>query len=155
VEQLGQSTSGALACLAAALSYGVSYVDMRRFLTGRGTSPIALAASQISVGALILVISAPELADRAVDLQLDVVLSIRALGALGTGLAYLLNYRLIADEGATTASTVTYLLPIIAVTLGGIVLGEPVTWNLLVGVAIVLTRVGLSERQKRRVRHLA
>ena len=34
---------------------------------------------------------------------------------LGTGLAYLLNYRLIQDEGATTASTVTYLLPIVAV----------------------------------------
>ena len=86
----GGSTAGALACLAAALSYGVSYVYMRRYLTGRGTTPIALAASQISIGALILIVTAPVLADQAVDLQLDVVASVLALrGALGTGLAYL------------------------------------------------------------------
>lgn len=60
--------------------------------------------------------------DQAVDLGLDVVASVLALGALGTGLGYLLNYRRIHDEGATAASTVTYLLPIVAVILGAIVL---------------------------------
>ena len=85
------------------------------------------------------------LADQAVDLQLDVVASVLALGALGTGLAYLLNYRLIQDEGATTASTVTYLLPIVAVILGAIVLGEPITWNLFAGTAIVLAGVAFSD----------
>jgi drug/metabolite transporter (DMT)-like permease len=44
------SLAGAIACLVAAASYGVSYVYMRRYLTGRGTTPIALAASQISIG---------------------------------------------------------------------------------------------------------
>jgi drug/metabolite transporter (DMT)-like permease len=141
----GASATGAIACLAAAASYGVSYVYMRHFLTGRGTTPIALAASQITVGALILIITAPVLADQAVDLQLDVVASVLALGALGTGLAYLLNYRLIQDEGATTASTVTYLLPIVAVILGAIVLSEPITWNLFAGTAIVLAGVAISD----------
>jgi len=61
-----------------------------------------------------------------------------------TGLAYLLNYRLIDDEGATTASTVTYLLPIVAVILGAIVLSEAITWNLFTGAAIVLGGVALS-----------
>jgi drug/metabolite transporter (DMT)-like permease len=146
-ESTGGSAAGALACLAAAASYGISYVYMRHYLTGRGTTPLALAAAQITVGALMLTVTAPVLADQAVDLQLDVVLSVLALGALGTGLAYLLNYRLIQDEGATTASTVTYLLPIVAVILGAIILSEPVTWNLFAGTAIVLAGVGLSERR--------
>jgi drug/metabolite transporter (DMT)-like permease len=122
---------------------------MRRFLAGRGTSPIALAASQISVGALILVVTAPVLADQAVDLRLDVVASVLALGALGTGVAYLLNYRLIHDEGPTTASTVMYLLLIVAVVLGAVVLGEPITWNLFAGTAIVLSGVAASSRTRR------
>jgi drug/metabolite transporter (DMT)-like permease len=120
---------------------------MRRYLTGRGTSPIALAAAQISVGALILVIAAPALATEPVDPQLDVVASVLALGALGTGFAYLLNYQLIDGEGATTASTVTYLLPILAVVLGAIVLAEAITWNLFVGTSIVLAAVALSDRR--------
>jgi drug/metabolite transporter (DMT)-like permease len=141
----GGSATGALACLVAALSYGVSYVYMRRYLTGRGTSPIALAAAQITIGALILIITAPVLADQAVDLQLNVIASVLALGTLGTGLAYLLNYRLIQDEGATAASSVTYLLPIIAVILGAIVLSEPITWNLFAGTAVVLAGVATSD----------
>jgi drug/metabolite transporter (DMT)-like permease len=148
-ESQGGSTAGALACLAAAACYGVSFVYMRRFLTGRGTTPVALAAAQITVGALILILTAPALATQDVDLQLDVVASVLALGALGTGLAYLLNYRLIQDEGATTASTVTYLLPIVAIILGAIILSEPITWNLFAGTAIVLAGIALSERRYR------
>jgi drug/metabolite transporter (DMT)-like permease len=143
----GGSTAGALACLAAVASYGVSYVYMRPYLTGRGTTPIALAAAQITVGALILIVAAPVLADQAVDLQRDVLASVLALGALGIDVAYLLNYRLIQDEGATTASTVTYLLPIVAVVLGAIVLGEPITWNLFAGTAIVLAGVAASDKR--------
>ena len=60
----------------------------------------------------------------------------------------MLNYRLIHDEGATTASTVTYLLPIVAVTLGAVVLGEPITWNLFAGTIIVLAGVALSQRRR-------
>jgi drug/metabolite transporter (DMT)-like permease len=146
-ESAGGSAAGALACLAAAASYGISYVYMRRYLTGRGTSPLALAAAQITLGALMLILTAPALATQPVDLQLDVVLSVLALGALGTGLAYKLNYQLIHDEGATTASTVTYLLPIVAVILGAIILAEPITWNLFAGTAIVLAGVALSERR--------
>src|SRR3954447_7434913 len=143
----GSSATGALACLAAAASYGVSYVYMRRYLTGRGTTSIALAAAQITVGALILLVTAPVLADQAVDLQLDVITSVLALGALGTGLAYLLNYRLIEDEGATPAPPLPSLPPIVAVTLGAIVLREPITWNLFAGTAIVLAGAAAADRR--------
>ena len=59
--------------------------------------------------------------------------SLLALGALGTGLAYILNYAIVRAAGATTAATVTYLVPIVSTTLGVIVLGESVTWNQPVG----------------------
>jgi hypothetical protein len=59
---------------------------------------------------------------QAVTLTANVVASVIVLGVLGTGIAYVLNYRLIADEGATAASTVTYLIPIVAVILGVLIL---------------------------------
>ena len=50
---------GQLACLLAAASYGVGYVYQRRFITGRGLSPLALAASQLTVATLLLALTAP------------------------------------------------------------------------------------------------
>jgi drug/metabolite transporter (DMT)-like permease len=68
-----------------------------------------------------------------------------ALGVVGTGLAYVLNHRLIADEGAAAASTVTYLIPVVAVALGAIALNELLTWNLFLGALIALVGIALSE----------
>jgi len=67
------------------------------------------------------------------------------LGTLGTGAAYVLNYRLITDEG-TTASVVTYLLPVVAVILGATVLAEPLTAQVIAGVLVVLAGVALTRR---------
>jgi len=67
------------------------------------------------------------------------------LGVVGTGLAYLLYYALVRDEGATTASMVTYLIPIVAVALGVVVRDEPVAWNTLAGAAVVIFGVALAE----------
>jgi drug/metabolite transporter (DMT)-like permease len=138
------SARGALACLAAAISYAVSYIYMHRYLIGRGHSPLALATAQITAGALMVAVAAPFVARQDVQLTAPVVASALALGALGTGLAYILNYRLIQDEGATTASSVTYLLPIVAVILGAILLGERITWTLVAGTATVLAGIAIS-----------
>jgi drug/metabolite transporter (DMT)-like permease len=48
------------------------------------------------------------------------------LGFVGTGLAYVINYAIVARDGATVASTVTYLLPVVAVVLGAAVLDETI-----------------------------
>jgi drug/metabolite transporter (DMT)-like permease len=68
------------------------------------------------------------------------------LGIIGTGIAYVLNYQIITSEGASAASTVTYLLPVVAVVLGVLVLGESITVLVLVGIALVLAGVALSRR---------
>jgi drug/metabolite transporter (DMT)-like permease len=69
------------------------------------------------------------------------------LGVLGTGIAYVLNYQIIASEGATIAATVTYLLPVVAIVLGAAVLGESVTVADLAGIALVLAGVALTRRR--------
>jgi drug/metabolite transporter (DMT)-like permease len=58
-ESLSGSATGALACLAAAASYGICYVYMQRYPVGRGLSPLVLATAQITGGALILMAGAP------------------------------------------------------------------------------------------------
>jgi drug/metabolite transporter (DMT)-like permease len=68
-------------------------------------------------------------------------LSLLALGALGTGLAYILNYAIVRAAGATTAATVTYVVPIVSTALGVLVLGESVSWNQPVGAALALSAV--------------
>ncbi len=65
--------------------------------------------------------------------------------ALGTGIAYILNYRLITDEG-TTASVVTYLLPIVAVIFGAAILNDHVTPQIIGGMLIVLIGVAITRR---------
>ena len=72
---------------------------------------------------------------------------IAILGIIGTGFAYVLNYQIITSEGATVASTVTYLLPVVAIVLGVLVLGETITATVLAGIALVLAGVALTRRR--------
>ena len=59
----------------------------------------------------------------------------------------MLNYQIITSEGATVASTVTYLLPVVAIVLGVVVLGESITVTTLAGIALVLAGVALTRRR--------
>lgn len=142
---------GAGAGLLAAACYGVGFVYARRFLSGRDLPPAILAAGQISIAALLLGLGAPFMDWGSVRLTPVVTGSALTLGVLGTGVAHILNFRVIEDAGATVASTVTYIIPVFAVALGVLVLGEPMGWNLLlggalVGVGIWLTRGGPTRR---------
>jgi len=139
------SLLGIGAALLASSCYAASYIYARRFLTGRGLPALVLSAGQLVAGAILLGAMAPVVARGPMSLSASVVTSVMVLGVLGTGAAYVLNYQLIADEGATAASTVTYLLPVVAVLLGAAVLSEQATWNLLLGAAVILGGVAQSE----------
>jgi drug/metabolite transporter (DMT)-like permease len=138
---------GGLAILAASASYGVSYVYMGKFLANKGIPPIALSASQLAAGAILMVFTLPFGGLVAPHWRLDAIASLLILGVFGTGLAYVLNYRLITDEGPTAASTTTYLLPLVAVGLGALVVDETVTVAMIAGMAIVLAGVALVQRR--------
>jgi drug/metabolite transporter (DMT)-like permease len=144
---LDGSLAGVGACLLGSACYAASYVYARRFLAGRGFSALTLSAGQMATGAMLLIPAAPVVVRDQMALTPTVMASILILGVLGTGVAYVLNYRLIADEGALVASTVTYLIPVVAVALGALVLSEPITWNLFVGAALVLLGVAVAEER--------
>ena len=137
--------AGQMACIGAAASYGIAFVYTRRFLSVLDLPAGVLAAGQLAAGTVLLLVAAPFVAAQPVDLTARVVLSILALGGLGTGIAYLIFHGLVRDAGATSTSTVTYLIPVTAVILGVVVLGESVSWNLFVGAAIIIAGVALAE----------
>lgn len=72
-----------------------------------------------------------------------------ALGVLCTGIAMVMYYRLIARVGASRASTVTYLIPVFAVTWAWWLLEEPVTLPMLLAGALILGSVAFSQRASR------
>lgn len=135
---------GGLACLLAATSYGVSYVYMARNLAGRGLPLLALSAAQLFVATVLAVAAVPVLGWRAPQLHADALIAVVILGVVGTGAAYVLNYRLIADDGPSSASVVTYLLPIVAVVLGALTLRESIPLNVVAGMAVILVGVALA-----------
>jgi drug/metabolite transporter (DMT)-like permease len=140
----GSSLAGELACLGAASCYGVGFVYARRFLVNVG-EPTSIAAGQILCAAVVLGLFAPVVAAQPVHLTAAVALSVLALGGLGTGLAYLLFYGLVRDVGPTSTAMVLYFTPIVAVVLGIVVRGEPLTWHLFAGAAVVIVGVALAE----------
>lgn len=142
---LTSSIPGQLACLGASACYAAAFVYTRRFVSGSGYPPSALAAGQLGAAALTLWLAAPLVARGEVLLTTTVVASILALGAIGTGVAYLLYYRLIAEAGPTSTSMVTYLIPVVAVALGVIVLREPIGWNVFAGAAVVILGIAVAE----------
>jgi drug/metabolite transporter (DMT)-like permease len=136
----GSSTAGALAAIFAGAGYGVAFVYMRRHLVSY--PPIVAATGQLATGTVLLfpVALATSFAG-GVSLTPTRVASIVLLGVLGTGVAYVLSYRVIADLGATKASLVTYIIPVVAVIVGILVLDEPFEARLLVGGALTIAGI--------------
>lgn len=140
----GQIASlGGLACLAASASYGVSYVYMDHYLARRGIPPLALSAGQLIAATGLLAVVTPLDGLQPIAWRWDAAAALVILGAFGTGIAYILNYRLITDEG-TTASVVNYALPIVAIILGAAILSDRITVQIVVGMLIVLAGVALT-----------
>ena len=132
------------ACLLATASYGLAFVYLRRFVSPLGLDAVPAATVQVGLGAVIMLILTPVLATGPVHLSVMVVISVLALGAGGTGLAYVWNNNVVTAWGATTASTVTYLTPVVGVVLGVAILREPLGWNEPVGAGTVIIGVALS-----------
>jgi drug/metabolite transporter (DMT)-like permease len=64
---------------------------------------------------------------------------------LGSGVAYILSFTVVKNSDATTASTVTYLPPIIAVIAGALLLAENITWNEPIGGILVIVGAAIAQ----------
>ena len=145
----GLASWGALAILGAAISYGIVFVYIGRFLAGRAGSPMALSAAQLLTAAGLTTLTIPVAGLQPVHIQPLALVAATILGVFGTGLAYVMNYRLIVDEGPTNASTVGYLLPVVSVALGAIFLSESLTARVIAGMVVVLLGVAMTKWQRR------
>lgn len=136
---------GHLACAGAALCYGLGFPYTRRYLASRGESGVVLSACQL-VSATVVLAPFLVLAHAPTGhLGLDGWGSLIALGALGSGLAYALNYAVVRARGSAVASTVTYLIPVVSTVLGVVVLGEALHWNQPLGAIILLAGIAISQ----------
>lgn len=140
------SWSGA-ECLLAATCYGVTFVYMAHFLAPTRLSPLTLSAGQLVVSSVLVTLTLPVLGRHAVHLHPSAVAGVLVLGVLGSGVAYLVNYALIAESGASATALVTYLMPVVAVALGVAVLSEQLQFHVVLGAAIVLAGVAATRRE--------
>jgi drug/metabolite transporter (DMT)-like permease len=130
-----EALAGGLMVVTAALCYAAGALYLRRRLSD--LPPIGVAAGSTAASA---VLTAP-LAVAQIPAALPsagALAAVAALGALGTGLAFLIYYLLIAQVGATKAAVVTYLAPGFALAYGVLFLHEPLTAGALGGLALIL-----------------
>lgn len=141
------SAHSVLALFGAVFCFAISYPYIRKFLSRMSESPEAAVAVQLGLSTVTLspfflfsrpVFSRPPTSS---------VLAILMLGIFASGMAYLWNFRLIAIVGSTSASMVSYLIPLIALVMGITVLGEEIRVNEIFGGAIILSGLALSRRE--------
>lgn len=126
---------GGLMVLLASFGYAIGAIYLRKRFSD--FAPLGLAASSMATSALVLTVPAMFFLPAAVP-DLDSAASILALGILGTGVAFGLFYRLIAEVGAAKSSVVAYLAPAFALFYGATLLSEPVTLGAALGLTLIL-----------------
>ncbi|MEU5050380.1 DMT family transporter [Streptomyces sp. NPDC021096] len=141
----GQDTAGTVMALIASASYAVGWIYVRRTLSGTGESNLSLSGAQLLVGTVQLALAAPVFSPLPTSFPVLPLLAVVALGALGTGFAFLIQYGLVAEVGPTTATLTTYFIPVVATGAGVVLLGEDLTWNTPVGALIVLAGAALTQ----------
>jgi drug/metabolite transporter (DMT)-like permease len=135
-------TFGVIALLLSAVSYACGAVYARR--NARGLSPITTAFFQVIFAFTIVTLLAFVIENPlAASITPAASFSVVWLGLFGSGMAYLLFFRLLGRWGPTRTSLVAYLLPVWGIVLGAAVLKEPVDGRLLVGTALIVGGVAL------------
>ena len=143
---LGGHLMGEFAVIAAALCYALATVYAHRVIRGRPT--VSSAATLIIATAIILPLSlaidAPwRLSPSALSLTATAL-----LGVVGTGIATLIYFRLIAGAGATFTSMINYLIPPVSVLWGVLLLAESPSPRMFGALALILLGVALINRKR-------
>jgi drug/metabolite transporter (DMT)-like permease len=132
--------AGTLAVVVASVSYAVGSLWGQRLIAN--TSGLVLSAASMLGGLLVLLPFGLAQLPSAVPGWKEVG-SLIALAVIGTALAQIILYRVLRSDGAARVSLVTYLLPVTALAYGVLLLGEPLTWEELAGMVLILGGVAL------------
>ena len=137
-----QRLLGAIFVLLATACYAISALLLRRptiaTLPGLGVTTIACLTSTI----VLLPLAVTHLPARVPSLS--VIASLVVLGLVCTALAYLTFFALVAEVGASRATVITYVNPVVSVILGVAVLGEPLNAAIIVGFLLIIAGSWLS-----------
>jgi drug/metabolite transporter (DMT)-like permease len=128
---------GILLCLAGAFSYGLSALYARRKLAN--SPPLATAAFQLMASSLMMAIVA-SVFERPWRLAMPGAttwLAMAGLAGLSTALAYIVFFQILRRSGPTNVMLVTLLIPVTAILLGYLVLGESISWREIIGAAVI------------------
>lgn len=153
-EDAAAAVTGMLAVAGAGIFYAIASVYVRRRITGmpiveqpdgstRAPLPVEIslgttATALLMITALAVVFERPAGGVITVPGSVGGWVGVVWLGALGTGVAYLIFYRLIARWGATRTTLVTYVIPVVAIVVGYIFLGERLRPVELLGAALII-----------------
>jgi drug/metabolite transporter (DMT)-like permease len=150
---LGTGLAAQLACLVATLCYALAGVYGRRFRV-MGISPVTVSTGQLSVAALVmlplvLLFEPPWLMAPPSPSAWAAMI---ALALFCTAFAYILYFQLIASAGATNSLLVTFLIPITAILLGSLVLGERLEPRHFAGMALIFMGLAMIDGRLLRIR---
>jgi drug/metabolite transporter (DMT)-like permease len=145
---LGENPAGAvIALLCAVTCYGISYPYSRKFVIPKKLQAESLAAAQLTMGTLTLLPIYIFDGFPKNGYPIGPVVAMLTLGILGSGFAYIWNFKILEAAGSGIASTVTYVTPVVAVLVGILFLGEGVTWYEPVGGLIVLLGAAIGQQR--------
>ncbi len=130
-------TLGIALCLGAALSYGFAALWGRKFLVG--VAPVKSATCQLLCSTVIMMVVV-SLIDQPWTLDApgwNTVWSVIALAVFGTSLAYIVFFKILVRAGPSNVMLVTLLIPVTALVLGNIFLGEAIQSKEIIGALII------------------
>ncbi|MEO1607863.1 MAG: DMT family transporter [Pseudomonadota bacterium] len=133
----GAQTVGITLCMAGALSYGFAALWGRRRLAS--VAPIKSATCQLICSTIMMAVIVV-LIDKPWTLSVPsqkTICSLLALAVLGTSLAYIVFFQILARAGASNVMLVTLLIPITALILGNAFLGERIQSTEIIGAIII------------------
>jgi drug/metabolite transporter (DMT)-like permease len=138
----GGAIEGEIALIGSTISYALGAVYARRNI--KGLRPMIPALFQVAFALLIVLFLAFTFEQPlAVTWNTDAIIAVVWLGLLGSGLAYLLMFRLLSRVGATATSQLAYLLPVVGIVTGALMFGETIDLPVAVGTALILGGIAL------------
>ncbi|SDK94600.1 EamA domain-containing membrane protein RarD [Maridesulfovibrio ferrireducens] len=124
---LSSNFEGVFYMVAGSLSVGSSFVYARKFITPLNIPASAITTYQLGFAMILLSLTTSYDGMSAIWTSYNASIGlIVGLGLLGTGLAYIIYYYIASKMGAVTASSVSYIPPLVALVIGSAIVGEPI-----------------------------
>ena len=134
------AVAGTVAVVLSSVSYAVAgiYAQLR---VHAAPGPVLATGSMLAAGIILLPFAIAQRPDAVPGWQ--AFASVAALAVLGTAVAQIVFFRMLPVYGIRRISLVAYVMPGFAIAFGALFLSEPVTWPMVVGLALILAGVAL------------